>query len=646
MTVVSSGTVSLQKFFEQDRVLVIPPWQREYKWGSGDSTNRDQVNRLLEDLSEFATSSASQYFMGLLTLTHTQISKDDKKALYIVDGQQRAVTMQIFLMCCYEFLSRKNSARIPVSEVSLYADLEKLVSFPSSHGTPGLRLQFDQPKANTILETIYTWMKSPIADSVEKNKLFDRLSGKSTTQENLLEVRQYFTDELNGDNSTEVCPWFGGDVSNALKKIITGLTFIELQISDEQEAMDIYHKMNSRGMSLDSADLIKNQLFAFVQDDKNYDDISDHWNNMTESLRGHKSNRFKDPVFMVRSFAGTLWGRPHREKELASTFGKYLSGKESVDQEDLRFLRDPLKFAQELSTLAQKSVTYTAENSSYPLLVAAQKIGAVQHFPLVLAGTYLHSEPLRKHFYNQVGARAILQILAKEHPPHVENIYPSWAAQIFECRKTENTGDLDSIFQRYAFRRGEAEAEEIQAYKADLISSLDSQVASQHYAVSSQKRKIAFLLAILSWYLDQRGTAEHSLKINDYLNMKSVDPDTGKTVKWELDHIAANAIDSDPATQDSKQRIGNLVLLNSRKNRGAGANPPADKKTIYTVNSTLILTKITDHDTFQTYKRDLQKMPSFQLGITKPWDLSNWTQISILNRTEYLQALLKELLLL
>jgi len=641
-----ANVVSLSDYLLQDRILVIPPWQREYKWGSGGATNRDQVNRLLDDLEEFVLGSSEEYFMGLLTLTNADRTLENRKVHYIVDGQQRTVTLQIFLMCCYEYLSRKNSLFIPVADANFYVDLENLVGFSSSRGHTGLRVRFDQSGANTILQLIHTWMKSTITDPVEKNKIFERITVSSKTQENLLEVRKFFTDELeNVDPSTGKCKWFAGEIHSAVRKIITGLKFIELEISNEQEAMDIYNKMNSRGMGLDSADLIKNQLFAFEKEEKTFDVISSRWSEMIEVLREHKATRFKDPVFLVRSFAGTLWGKPRREKELAEIFGEYLSGKKQDTSDGYEFLNKSVDFVDELKNLAVSSVCSTKDSGGLPLLVAAQKIGAVQHFPLVLAGKYL-SENLQKHFYNQVGARAILQILSKEHPPHVENIYPSWASEIYKKRKIQSTQELDEIYQECAFKRGEATSEEVAAYKADRVKALDTQVSSLNYNLSSHKRKIAFVLALLSWYVDQRAPVEHTLKIIDYLNLKSVNPDTDKWVKWEIDHIAANALMDSLVSQENKQGIGNLVLLNHKKNRGAGKSEPESKKHVYKVFSSLVLTKMTDFETFREYEKDFRKMASYQEGLKKPWNLNDWNETSILNRAAYLRSLLKELLLI
>lgn len=165
-----------------------------------------------------------------------------------------------------------------------------------------------------------------------------------------------------------------------------------------------------------------------------------------------------------------------------------------------------------------------------------------------------------------------------------------------------------------------------------------------NYGISSHKRRIGFILSLLSWYLDQFGPAEHSMRLGDYLNLKSVDPQTDKTVKWEIDHIAANALIDDRISDDAKQGLGNLVLLNYKKNRGAGNSAPVTKKESYTVMSSLVLTKVTDFPTLQTYQKDLKSLAALKIALDNPWDLNNWTEVSIRNRMLFLKKLLQEFL--
>ena len=78
-TMVSSiGDLPFERF-------VIPPYQRPYKWGV------NSVNQLINDIITFSESGTSEYRLGTLVL-HQQ-----GQELYIVDGQQRTITLILLL---------------------------------------------------------------------------------------------------------------------------------------------------------------------------------------------------------------------------------------------------------------------------------------------------------------------------------------------------------------------------------------------------------------------------------------------------------------------------------------------------------------------------------------------------------------------
>lgn len=68
--------------------LVIPPYQRPYKW-----TANKNVKQLLEDIIREAETKHSEYRMGTIIL-----HEDEKSKLNIVDGQQRLVTTSLILL--------------------------------------------------------------------------------------------------------------------------------------------------------------------------------------------------------------------------------------------------------------------------------------------------------------------------------------------------------------------------------------------------------------------------------------------------------------------------------------------------------------------------------------------------------------------
>ena len=50
-----------------DRLLVVPPWQREYVWSP---TQDGEVGQLLLDLRDFVNGSEIDYLMGSVLLSH------------------------------------------------------------------------------------------------------------------------------------------------------------------------------------------------------------------------------------------------------------------------------------------------------------------------------------------------------------------------------------------------------------------------------------------------------------------------------------------------------------------------------------------------------------------------------------------------
>ena len=58
--------ISLMEYFTQSRVLVIPPWQREYSWSVSED---EQVDTLLKNLLRFLNNpEAKEYLMGSVVL--------------------------------------------------------------------------------------------------------------------------------------------------------------------------------------------------------------------------------------------------------------------------------------------------------------------------------------------------------------------------------------------------------------------------------------------------------------------------------------------------------------------------------------------------------------------------------------------------
>ena len=89
---------NLLEYLSMDRTLVIPPWQREYSWSTGED---DQIDTLLKDLKSFIESESTfEYLIGSVVLCELP---EEKSHPLLIDGQQRTLTLTILLMCIRKF---------------------------------------------------------------------------------------------------------------------------------------------------------------------------------------------------------------------------------------------------------------------------------------------------------------------------------------------------------------------------------------------------------------------------------------------------------------------------------------------------------------------------------------------------------------
>ena len=80
------------------RLLVVPPWQREYVWAP---TDDGEVGTLLKDLAEFFEEGSDDYLMGSILLSHG--GKESNERL-LIDGQQRTLTYSILIMAVLKYV--------------------------------------------------------------------------------------------------------------------------------------------------------------------------------------------------------------------------------------------------------------------------------------------------------------------------------------------------------------------------------------------------------------------------------------------------------------------------------------------------------------------------------------------------------------
>lgn len=230
-----AGKVLISQIFSK-RLLEIPFYQRAYVW------KEEQWDRLISDM-EFVTDTRKPYFLGSVILKQGDAPRtwenfSDRKI--VVDGQQRLTTLLILLKVIAlktgKTKSFDNSFRLDDD------DEEKKGPIALVHGKNDIK-NFNLVMDYTVAEKIAISEKSQI-----------------------IAAFNYFIDKV--------------DTKKIDKNAITqNVQFVCIELSEGEDEQQVFDTINSLGVSLTTAELLKNYFF----NKDNIDEYQNYWYNTFES---------------------------------------------------------------------------------------------------------------------------------------------------------------------------------------------------------------------------------------------------------------------------------------------------------------------------------------------------------------------------
>lgn len=257
---------------EEDVKFIIPPYQRPYKWGI------DQCETLWNDIVNAFNDSGDEYFLGSIIA----FSKE-KDEFQIIDGQQRITTFTLLFRAFYEcFKTESNSEK---EKGDFEKDFGKcLWEYKNDEG-------FDFDKQH---------LQSEVATEKEKENLNKILS--DTIDENLIQKDNkkiknnrspyvqnylYFKDKLEELKGSKTLSW-----SKFCNFVLGKNLFVLFVVCDSQEsAMTIFNTLNSRGMPLSNADVLKGYLYKHYKEHGNIDGFINQWSEIEANIESVESNK-------------------------------------------------------------------------------------------------------------------------------------------------------------------------------------------------------------------------------------------------------------------------------------------------------------------------------------------------------------------
>ena len=250
-----------------DEVYVIPNYQRPYSWG------KDVCYQLYSDITD-AFLSKDDYFIGNIVMAK---GMDDKKRPNVVDGQQRLITLWLFLKVLTLLHPEKNRLKRTLVVESLLNDEDEPRIFSKVYEHK------DQDNIATVLGyTLGDFKKRYEEYADSKGNI--HIGECSRIEANALYIYKWLSEfyvRLNDSAKNEEFLMFFLEHVYLLPIELEGQTLEDAA----SKALTIFETINNRGQSLEDSDIFKARLYEQAQKAHKENDFIAQWLEFTNACQ-------------------------------------------------------------------------------------------------------------------------------------------------------------------------------------------------------------------------------------------------------------------------------------------------------------------------------------------------------------------------
>lgn len=244
-----------------DAIYYIPRNQRRYVWNSANWTD------MYEDILLVADKIADSHFIGSIVLKDE--GKEDGLSKYtVIDGQQRILTLTIYLISIMFMLKKRNlmddfggTQKYLVAK-DIKNNMREIV-YPEYHLTiPNLVkniLEIDQKEIECLSISAFANMN---LISQKKDK-------------NVIDALKFFTNKLNTLENEKILQ---------IRDALIGISYVNIISSTEEDSYTIFEILNARGLDLEDYELLKNYIMRYLQPIETRDDAKKIWEEIEDNL--------------------------------------------------------------------------------------------------------------------------------------------------------------------------------------------------------------------------------------------------------------------------------------------------------------------------------------------------------------------------
>ena len=378
-------------FSEAKTFFAIPVYQRDYNW------QEKHCKQLFEDILNVGKDTdVTSHFIGSIVYIHEGVYGIGEKEFYVIDGQQRMITITLLHIVLYHRLKESKEE---------YADELYELYLVNKFSKRDIKLKLLPPEENlNILNKILEENWEELEDYQDRN---------------IVKNYKFFKEIISNYSNEEIEYLLAG-----LDKVI----YVDIALEkDKDDPQRIFESLNSTGLDLSQGDLIRNYILMDLEREKQNLVYKNLWlpieNNCKISLGNEIKNYVSD---FIRDYLTLKNGKIPSKPKVFEEFKEFYNKNNDEQLEDIKNFSEEYSHIIKPNTEKDKDIRKELEN----LKVLDQTV----------INTFLIGI-LRDYRENKIIKNEILEIL---------KLLQSYIWRRFITEKPSNA--LNKIFQGMYFR--------------------------------------------------------------------------------------------------------------------------------------------------------------------------------------------------
>ncbi len=564
---------TIGNLFRYRPMFFIPKYQRAYAWES------ESVSDFIKDLhtcfeKRKSNSPIDHFFGGILSVKHSVEGVVNQHEYEIIDGQQRLATFTLLVCCLIDLYKDLKDEAGNMSNTQNEKIVQKRIEKLSERFQ-----EFTQEVQRDIKS--YEVLKLSKADHLFYNQLIRGLNPNPQRDSHEKMLHAY------------------DSISKKLKQIVDSVNSIEEKIDDleilenvlendftilhmvtpsRDDAFRLFQVVNDRGTNLTDGDLLRAKTLELLEGfdveqnavERMWDEIlidkpsdtTDYLNWIYESYKGSRPRR--NTLFDM--FLDVFFPQHHQESSLSRDDARKIHSTVNKILQDVKKCR---KLVGGQWLYDRKPPITGWDVSRLNILVVELK--HTLSIPLLLAASNLDERVFAELVHTIEKAFFRYKIICNQHVTPLKKVYSQ------ECLAIRDKPDC---YQTSSIRAKLQKLIKDKAYD----SKFENELKNLEYKDSGGTNKpLKYFLMIIDYYYEWH-------KDGDFSQKTKID----KTRVYDfaatsIEHVyPQNSSSEDPELEPLKNKIGNLIIMDSTQNAIGGNKNFTDKKHLYQ-NSTVLM---------------------------------------------------------